>query len=495
MTSDEDQDIARRTASSSLYSISGSIITIALGFVRITLLLRILFPDEVGLSALAWLYVSLVFMLFNFGFDSAFIHRPEVDETVRRTYFSLRLGSGLSAGLTTVVLIPILSRIFSEYSLLALVMLAYTGIFVLKSFTLPQETILNKRMAFRQISTMNVVSSILMTITAPSLAWLGWGVWSLVAEQFVGIFSRAFMLVFIYHPWPIRFGWDREVVSWFWDFGKKIWHSSNLTFLLDRFDDWYTTTFLGLNAAGFYTKAYEYANYPRRVVAKPLLSVFYPAFARLQNDRLRLSRAFFRTTSLVVRASAFFSLVLILTAPEFILILVGEKWAPMTTTFQLMIIYTFLDPLSIAANNLLISTGHPHFVLRARIMQVIIFVPAVFILGTLFNINGVALAADLMILAGTLFLFRKTKKIVDYSQRSLWLWPLLAMVATAVLVLSLNPIWSQLNLWGTLVSKIGLITAVYGSLLWLTERDQLRSGWKMIWGIIVPMLNQRKKYV
>ena len=70
MSSDENQNIARRTASGSLYSISASTITIFLGFIRTTLVLRLLFPDEVGLSALAYLYVNLIFLLFAFGFDS-----------------------------------------------------------------------------------------------------------------------------------------------------------------------------------------------------------------------------------------------------------------------------------------------------------------------------------------------------------------------------------------------------------------------------------------
>ena len=45
----------------------------------------LLFPAQVGLSALAILYVNLVFMFFSFGLDSAFIHRPQVDEFVQFT--------------------------------------------------------------------------------------------------------------------------------------------------------------------------------------------------------------------------------------------------------------------------------------------------------------------------------------------------------------------------------------------------------------------------
>lgn len=493
MSTDKNQNIARRTASGSIYSISASIITIILGFVRTTLVLRILFPEDVGLSASALLYVNLIFLIFTFGFDAAYIHRPQVDESVRRTYFTLRFVSGLLAGLATILFIPLITNFFPEYQLLGWVMFGYTTIYILRAFTFPQVTMLNKKMAFRQLTTIDVISSILMTITAPTLAWFGWGVWSLVAEQFIGTFGRTLLIVFYYRPWSIRFGWNRELAHWFWDYGKRIWHISNLSFLINSFDDWYTVTFLGLNAAGFYAKAYEYAGYPRRVIANPLLSVFYPTFSHLQDDRPRLSRAFFRATSLMVRGGVLLSLLLIFTAPEFILLLVGEKWAPMTATFQLMIIYTLLDPLNNAAKNLLAATGHPGMVLRARIFQAIVFVPAVLLLGHYFNINGVAIAANIMILMGAIWLFAKTRVVVDYSQRALWFWPLFSMAVTAVLVLALNPLWSQVASWLAFLGKLGFITAVYGILLWLTEREQLRHGREMIWGIIAPMLTERRK--
>ena len=86
------------------------------------------------------------------------------------------------------------------------------------------------------------------------------------------------------------------------------------------------------------------------MVGNPILAVFRPTYARLQDDRQRLSRAFFRATSVIIRVGGLFSLIFILTAPEFIPLILGEQWLPMLLTFQLMIIYTFLDPVSLSAS-------------------------------------------------------------------------------------------------------------------------------------------------
>jgi PST family polysaccharide transporter len=265
-----------------------------------------------------------------------------------------------------------------------------------------------------------------------------------------------------------------------------MWFSGNLGFLLDRFDDWWVGTYLGSSPLGFYSRAYEFAGYPRRVIANPLLSVFFPTFARLQDDRQRLSRAFFRMTSFMVRVGVLFTLVFIFTAPEFIVIFLGDKWMPMLVTFQLMIVYTLLDPLSMAAENLLAATGYPGIIARTRFVQVVAFIPAVALMGLSMGIEGVALAADLMILIGAFLLFHYTKNVVDYSDRALWFWPAVGLVAVAAILLALGSFWNSLPLWGALLGKATAATTLYILLLWSVERRQLLLGWRMIWSLVRP---------
>lgn len=104
------------------------------------------------------------------------------------------------------------------------------------------------------------------------------------------------------------------------------------------------------------------------------------------------------------------------------------------------------------------------------------------------GITGVALAADLMILTGTLLLFRQARRIVSFSSRRLALWPAVALVVTAGVVLLLNPLWASLSPWGALLGKGGLIAGLFWGSLWLTEREQLCLGWKMVWDLLRPRL-------
>jgi O-antigen/teichoic acid export membrane protein len=488
------KNIARHTVKGSAYSVAASMITIGLGFVRATLMVRLLAGNlEVfGISKFAMLFLEMASQIGTIGINNAYIHRKNAGELDRTIYFTMNLGLSVVSMVVLAVFVPLIIYLYPDYNFLGWVIFAYMGIEIIKTFNITQTTILSKDLAFGRLMLVDVASSIAMTIVGPGLAWVGAGVWSLVGENFSGIFTRTILIWVIYRPWRPRLGWHGETVRWFWDYGIKAWWSSNLAFLLDRFDDFWigSASHLGKLSLSFYDRAYEFARYPRRVVANPILDVFFPTFAHLQEDRLRLSRAFFRATSLMVRAGCLFSLVFILTAPEFIRIFLGEALLPMLVTFQLMIVYTLLDPLSLAARNLLMATGHPGEVLRVRIVQAVIFVPAVIGLATIWEIEGVALAADLMIFAGAVMFYHYTHLVADYSQRALWLWPLAAMALTGGVVFALTPVWTGLHIWAAFLLKLLMIPTLYGLLLLITERQQLLTGWNMVWGMVRPKLRE-----
>jgi O-antigen/teichoic acid export membrane protein len=283
-----------------------------------------------------------------------------------------------------------------------------------------------------------------------------------------------------------RFGWDAAAARWFWQYARPSWLSSNLNFLREGFDDFWIGTFLGKEALGYYSRAYEFAGYPRRVVTTPIIDVFLPTFARLQHDRLRLSQAYFRLTGLMVRFGFGVSLVLILTAPQLIPLLLGARWLAMTLSFQLLVVYMLVDPLAGSSTYLLMATGRTGLIARTQAVQLLLFAPSVMLFSHWGGIAGVALAADLTAITGAALLFRDTRQLVDYSLPALFALPLLSLLTTAAAVWALGPLWAALPGWATFIAKAGVIGVCYGGLLWLTERDQLQAGWQVVWQHVAP---------
>jgi len=487
MSQTEPSNIASRLISSSFYSLVAAAVTLTLGFVRLVFLLYLLLPEDFGVITQAMFFVALATQFRLPGLDAAIIQRQQVNESVRRTYFSLKTGLLIVSILLMAIASPFIGRVYSTMPLLSSVLLALLGIDIIKGFNSTQEALMRRDLLFRQIALADVISAVATTIVTPYLAWRGYGAWSLVAEVLVGQVSRG-AIVWVYGRiwWP-KLGWNRAVATELWQFSNKLWGNSALNFVTDRFDDFWIGRVLGSQALGYYSRAYEAARYPRRVVAAPLTTVFYSTYARLQDDRKRLSQAFFRLMSLMVRGSFGFSLIFVLLAPELVLLL-GDTWQPLLITFQLMIVYTVLDPLSVGAGDLLIAIGRPDIPFRTKIFQIIVFVPAVIIFGTLWGIEGVAIAANLMVALGTLILFNLTHRFVDYSARRLWLWPTIAAIITCAVILGLNYFWLSLSIFLALALKFGLISLIYGGLLFIVEREEIKRSFQLVWHRAAPFL-------
>ncbi len=459
----------------SAYTVGASLVTLTLGFLRSVLLARLLLPEHFGLVTLALFYIGLAAQLRGLGLDMALIHRQDADEPFLRTYFSLRLGLDLLAFGLLLALAPLLQGAYPRMSGLGTILAVLVFTFFLANLSQVQETLIRKNLAFSQLAVTDVAASVTMTVVAPLLAWLGWGVWALVAEQMSGIGMRFLLTWGPFRQWKPGLGWDRKTARWFWEYGKPTWVASNLSYLLDRFDDFWIGTALGKVPLGLYSRAYEFAHYPRRVLANPLVTVFTPVFARLQDDRLRLSQAFFRSAYIILRSGFLVAGAFGLVMPEFIHYVIGDQWQPMLWTFRLMLVYTVLDPVLLLVGGLLLAVGRPQDLRNATIAQTVFFIPAVILGARLWGINGVALAADGMLLLGAIRLYRPLQQVVDFSFTRLVARPALVLAVAWGSGFLVETLAGKASL-GMLAPKLGIFTLLFGGLLLALERDDLNIG-------------------
>ncbi|MCP4405721.1 MAG: oligosaccharide flippase family protein [bacterium] len=479
----EHDEIAGKTVRGSLYSGVAAGVTFGLAFLRTVLLARLLLPEHFGVMRFALFFLGISHSLHSFGLGTALIHSQDEREAVKRTYFSLQVGFN---GVFTILLLslaPLLQDLYPQVPQLGGVLTAIALISFISNFAFIQMTLLQKELAFFPLAVTEIASALAMTIVAPLSAWFGWGVWALVVEHGSQGFMRFLVTWGLFCRWRPRFGWDRQAAKLFWQFGKATWVGTNLAYFLDRFDDFWIGSTLGQLPLGYYTRAYEFACAPQRVFAFPLLDVFMPVFARLQQDRQRLSLAFFRCAYLLIRLVFFGAGLFAVIMPEFIHLVIGEKWLPMLLTFRLLLCFAVLDSFLMVVCDLLNAVGQPEALRNATVVQTIFFLPAVVAGAHLAGINGVALAADGMLLIGAWRLYRPLTKIIDVSLRHLFGWPVLAMIIAFGAGIFLETAMSA-SLWQLIFLKIGVFGVSFGTILLLTEwKEYVRHG-KEIWHIL-----------
>ena len=463
--------LSRRSITSSAYTISSNAIQLVVLVGRSIVLARLLAPEVFGIYAFASSIVALSRALPSFGLSGAYLHRTAESESdlALTVHFTLTLILSLGWAVVLIVAAAIFASGETQY---AIWLIAATTL-ILQLTTTPR-ILLTKRVMFRRLAALQATTVLATSAIAVVLAWLGFGLWSLLATDVVGAVV-AVILLYAFRPvWRPRIGWSAPTVGYFIRFGSKVVLGQTLLEALDRVDDLWTGFVLGDTALGYYSKAYQFANYPRMILANPLNGVAIGTYSELQGDRQRLSKAFFRVNALLIRSSFLLGGLLALVAPEFIQIFLGDKWLPMLDAFRLMLIYTLLNPIKITVSNVIGISGAPGKVARARTVQLVVLVAGCFLLGSRLEIAGVALAVDLMLVVGMAILFWEARSFVDFSLMRLF------SVPTVSLVLGMTAAWAVLLIpgvvgsdWRTGAVKFVIYTVVCGGFMLILERDQV----------------------
>ena len=158
---------------------------------------------------------------------------------------------------------------------------------------------------------------------------------------------------------------------------------------------------------------------------------------------------------------------------------------PMLMTFRLMLPFTMFDPLKLMMANLFLAVGKLEVVVKIRSIQVAILVIFLFVLGLPFGIEGVAIAVDLMMVAGIAMILFKAKDHVEIFVRKMFLVPTIGLLAGLLAGFAGSRILAvELSDWFSGIIKAFTFVLVYILVLLLLEKDQVQR-----------MLKLTKKYI
>jgi O-antigen/teichoic acid export membrane protein len=176
----------------------------------------------------------------------------------------------------------------------------------------------------------------------------------------------------------------------------------------------------------------------------------------------------------MVRGGFLFAGLLALIAPEFIRLVIGEKWLPMLTAFRLMLLFTLLDPIKITIANLFVAVGKPEKILYSRLVQLAVMIIGLFVFGNRWGIAGVAIAVNLMLLVGIILLLWQAREFVQFSIRRLFALPAFALIVGLALARAAVEIPGiRTSLWLIGSAKTIVFLLVYSLLLLIMERDKI----------------------
>jgi O-antigen/teichoic acid export membrane protein len=470
--------LARRSLTSITWSSVANLAQLILLFIRSVLLSRWLPVEIFGIYAAAYAFIAITRIIPNFGMDGAFLHRAkQVQDEQQAAAVHFTLKTVLTIVWTVAMLIFAFLIPDTETTVALYVLIGTTAASHLMQTPF---LILARRVVYRRIAIMHIVDAILTLSISLFLAQLGlWMdspslfLWALLCSHVITVILNI-LFFYVWRPvWRPQFAWNKASVRYFMSFGGRNMLSTLLVQLLDRIDDLWIATYMSNEALGFYSRAYRFASYPREIVARPITQVMQGTYAELKDRRQQLSQAFFRSNAILVRTGFFAAGLMILVAPEFIILLLTDKWLPMLGVFRLMLVFILLDPLKMTVVHLMVAMGDAARPIPIRLLQLAILLIGLFVLGPLYGIEGVVISVNIMLVVGTFLFFRQARDYVDFSPFKLFAFPTIAVIIGVIAG------WAVLYVpglpdseWWTAAAKIAVFVPLYASVLVLFERNE-----------------------
>jgi O-antigen/teichoic acid export membrane protein len=444
------------------------------------MILAHLLPVEVfGIYAGAVSTITLTGMFANFGMGGAMIHRASETEDLEQaaaTHFVLKTAFTI----VWVLLMLLGTWLFigedqSELRLAFVVVTLTAGIVHLAQ---TPHTMLVRLVHHQRLAILQMSEAGLSFVIAIGIALGGATLWALLISNVVSACLQI-LLLYVWRPvWRPQLLWDIDKIRYFLRFGLRNFIAGWLLMALDQIDDIWTGVFLGKQPLGFYSRAYSFARYPSYLLATPLHLVVAGSYAELKNERERLSKAFVQVNALMIRSAFLLGGILALVAPEFIRIVLGAKWLPMLDAFRFMLVFTLLDPMKQTIASVYIALGMPEMLGRFRFIQFIVMMIGLFILGLPFGITGVAVAVDVMLVAGIGMMLWHIRTWIDFSYTDLFLVPTIALVVALAVVWLVEALSGGMGSdWASGAAKSLSFTLIYGIILVLFERQRVVDTW------------------
>lgn len=327
----------------------------------------LLSPREYGIIGLCAVTVTLFQIANESGIWQAVVHRRDPDERFLNTAFAANVlvGMVLCAGIFLGA--PWIADFYGEPEITGVLRLMGLALILDAVFYVP-DGLLRKELEFKSRALPEVVSTLGAGLVTVGLLLSGVGVLSYAAGFVVESAVRCVLTLrrISWRP-GLRFSWAslREIIS----YGKHILGSSLATYSASNADYFVVGRVLGAGPLGFYTLAFNLANYPVSNFSQILSRLLFPTFATLQEDPKYARRVYLKIVPAVAALVFPTLVVLAFLAPLLVTTFFGEKWNPAILPLQIMVVAGISRSVSIPGADLLRAVGFPELPFKVSVVE------------------------------------------------------------------------------------------------------------------------------
>lgn len=359
--------LKQKTISGVIWSSLQRFGTMGISFISNIVLARLLTPDDYGCIGMLMIFIALSNTFIDGGFGSALIQKKRPTQEDYSTIFYWNIFLGIILYGVLYLCSPLIAD-FYNIPLLSKVLRVQGVVLIVNAFGIIQANQLRKQLKFKSIAQVSLTASIVSVIVAIAMAYMGCGVWSLVAQQ-IAMPLVSTLLYWANSSWRPSwvFSWNsfRELFG----FGSFILLSSLLNTFCNNLTGLLIGKFFNSSSMGYFTQAKKLEDVFSTSIEAVVLQVTYPVLVEVKDNFERLRGALRQFNTLLLFVIAPLMLLLNLLATPVITLLLGKQWLPAVPYLKVLAFQGIAFGLQGVNSNAIASIGHSKVLFDATIIK------------------------------------------------------------------------------------------------------------------------------
>ena len=336
-------------------------------FIVMIVMARILTPEDYGLVGMLAIFLAVSQSLIDSGFSQALIRKMDRTETDNCTVFYFNIVVGLVLYLILYFLAPLVAKFYDAPSITSIMRVICISV-IINSLVVVQRALYTVNIDFKTQAKASLSAAIVSGIIGITMAYKGFGVWSIVTQQLTNLGINAGLL-WLFSKWRPRLLYSWKSFRELFSFGSKLMLSGLLDTLYKNIYTLVIGKVFNASSLGHYTRAHQFADFPSSNLTGIMQRVTYPVLCNIQEDDERLKNVYRR----FLKLSAFiiFPLMLGLSAVSepFVEIFIGRQWSYCSSLLQILCFSMMWFPIHAINLNLLQVKGRSDLFLRLEIIK------------------------------------------------------------------------------------------------------------------------------
>jgi len=347
-------------------------------------LARLLTKGDFGLVAMALLVNRFVKSVTNVSFGTAVIQSQTITNGQISAVFFIQLTINVFLTILVYLGSDFASDFFNEPELVDVIKVL-SFLILLQSLQFPN-ILLQKKMSFKSFSIAQIVSMIISNLTAIVLAFLGFGLWSLVYRLL--IYSAVYGILSSYYGKWIPEKPNFKGLNTIMKFGFNLLGRNIFYFFAENLIGLMTGKFLGKEVMGVFNIAYNLAIVPANKIQNVLTNVLTSGFSKIQLQTVKFRNNYKKALSYTSIFFIPFMLVLSVSSINFIPVLYGKKWEEAGMFLMVLSIVGVFRGLSHMIRTAIVSKGNSRVVLISAFIELVISLPIMYLAMKDFGVPG-----------------------------------------------------------------------------------------------------------